>query len=335
MARGLIMRSLGRPSVVLATGTSLLFIGVCVITREDVQDRLRSLGASSQDFLVLFLGLVIVLPLVSVAHYLFAAVALRSASGRPLPWRRAIEAQLAGAATNRVVPNGLGGIGVNLRYLNRSGLSLSSATTAVAALAFAGVVTDLLYTLTVSAGGSAIGFGGATKELKLLAAHGVHAGHQAPWLTIGVAVLARGFAIRKVRDLSAIRGWLREAFSHGRAIVADPRHGVVLMVSSLATSVALSVGFGTVVCCFVGAQSRPTFGGLIALYLLVAAIGGATPLPAFVCVTEVTMVAALTASGVRFGAAVIATIVFRAVSFWGVVPAGIYTGKRLRAAQLL
>src|SRR5882757_5614317 len=43
----------------------------------------------------------------SVVHYLLAAVALRAASGQPLPLGETTLAQLAAAVVNRVTPSGL------------------------------------------------------------------------------------------------------------------------------------------------------------------------------------------------------------------------------------
>jgi uncharacterized membrane protein YbhN (UPF0104 family) len=59
----------------------------------------------------------------SAFTYLMAAVEIRDAAGRPLPLGRTTMAQLASSVANRLSPGGVGGMGVNVRYLERSGLA--------------------------------------------------------------------------------------------------------------------------------------------------------------------------------------------------------------------
>ncbi|KAB2362930.1 hypothetical protein F9B16_44005, partial [Actinomadura montaniterrae] len=68
----------------------------------------------------------------AVLHYVFAAIALRGASGRTLPLRETTLAQFTAAAANRVTPGGVGAAAVNTRYLVCRGLPLPRAAVAVA-----------------------------------------------------------------------------------------------------------------------------------------------------------------------------------------------------------
>lgn len=79
----------------------------------------------------------------------------------------------------------------------------------------------------------------------------------------------------------------------------------------------------------------PGFATLIVVYLVGAAIGGATPLPAVVGVTEMVLVGGLVLFGVPTVVAVVATLVFRGVAFWLPVPFGVLSARRLRTAHLL
>src|SRR3954452_847726 len=49
----------------------------------------------------------------TAATFLFATVALRAASGQPLPSRRTTEAQLPPSFANRLAPGSVGGLGIN------------------------------------------------------------------------------------------------------------------------------------------------------------------------------------------------------------------------------
>lgn len=126
---------------------------------------------------------IVALMLIGVVHYVSAAIALRGVSNRPLPLVQATSSQLAAATMNRLVPNGLGGATVNARYLVRSGLTPGAAASAMAALAFVGVITDALYVAGVTTVGPAVGIGGATHELRALSHAGAAAGPVPPMVT--------------------------------------------------------------------------------------------------------------------------------------------------------
>ena len=73
----------------------------------------------------------------------------------------------------------------------------------------------------------------------------------------------------------------------------------------------------------------------MAIYLVAAAMGTTTPLPAFFGVTEVALVGALVLGGYTSGSAIVAVVIFRAVSYWLPLPVGVWAARRLRRADLL
>src|SRR5207248_5494303 len=80
----------------------------------------------------------------TAATFLFAAVALTAASGRPLPFVETAEAQLASSFANRLAPGSVGGLGVNERFLTRAGgLNNARAGTALALNGVAGVIVHM------------------------------------------------------------------------------------------------------------------------------------------------------------------------------------------------
>lgn len=274
--------------------------------------------------------------LLAVAHYLCAALALRAVSGRPLPLPAVTGVQLAAAATNRVVPNGVGGVAVNLRYLLRVGLLPGAAVSALGALAVVGAGTDAVYAAAVTGAGPALGVGGAARELRNLAARGVGTGQAHPWVLVLAGGLALVLLARRGRSLirAAVTG-ARQAAGHLRTLVAAPRRIALAALASLVTTVTMSAAFVLAVDVWGRAASPLPAGALVALYLVVATAGGATPLPSFVGVAEVMFVAALVLAGYTSSSAVLAVSVFRGVSFWLPLPAGLWTARRLRRAQLL
>ena len=125
-------------------------------------------------------------------HYLSAAIALQAVSGRPAPLTSTFLAQLAAAATNRIVPSGVGAASVNLRFLLRNGMTAGAATSALVALGLVGGGTDLAYGTAITAAGPIVGLRGARTELHSLAAHGMKAGqqHYVVLLPAAIVVLA-------------------------------------------------------------------------------------------------------------------------------------------------
>src|SRR3954454_9079576 len=80
----------------------------------------------------------------TVLTFIFAAVALRAAACRPLPFAKTVLAQLASSFANRLAPGSVGGLGVNERFLTRAGgLSNAQASTALAVNGVAGLIVHM------------------------------------------------------------------------------------------------------------------------------------------------------------------------------------------------
>ena len=76
--------------------------------------------------------------------FVFAAVALRAASGRPLPFIKTVLAQLASSFANRLAPGSVGGLGVNERFLcHAGGLDNAEAGTVLALNGVAGLIVHM------------------------------------------------------------------------------------------------------------------------------------------------------------------------------------------------
>src|SRR5207248_5249783 len=79
----------------------------------------------------------------TAATFLFAAVALTAASGRPLPFVETAEAQLASSFANRLAPRSIGGLGVNESFPCHHGMHAAEAGAALALNGLAGVVVHM------------------------------------------------------------------------------------------------------------------------------------------------------------------------------------------------
>jgi uncharacterized membrane protein YbhN (UPF0104 family) len=301
------------------------------------QDRLRDLGASLGALPWPVAALVVALLTLTCLHFVFAALALRAASGQSMPLLATTCVQLSAAATNRVVPNGVGGAAVNARYLRRCGVNAGAAVGALGMLAALGALTDAGYAAAVTAVGPLVGIAGATREFRLLAGHGLRVGQQLSWVTlagvtaVGVVILVR----RRLPGRTAVARGLGEAIAHLRQLGRQPRRVLSAAAASVATTAVVSAGF--VLTADVLGHPRTTVpaGALVAIYLLAAAIGGAAPLPAFAVVTESALLAGLTFAGFTFSSALAVVLVFRVATYWAPLPLGVLAGRRLRTRGLL
>lgn len=270
-------------------------------------------------------------------HYLSAAIALRAVSGQRTPLGSTLLVQFAAAATNRIVPSGVGAASVNLRYLLRGGMTLGAATSSLAALGVVGGVTDLVYGAAVTAAGPMVGLDGATAELHGLAAHGLRAGQQHYGVLLLVAMVV--LAVFMVRNRGSLRTSLvascRQAGGHARRLVGHRRRVASASAASVLTTVMMSVGFVVAVNVWGHSATPLPAGALIAIYLFASAAGGTLPLPPILGTTEIALVSALVIGGYTSASAIEAVLIFRAISYWLPLPIGAWAARRLRRDQLL
>lgn len=280
-------------------------------------------------------GLLPLIVLLAVLHYLFAAISLRAATGHRLPLREMTMAQFSAAAANRLTPAGLGGAAVNIRYLTCRGLPASFALAVVAGVQLLGMLANVLVVALVLlighlAGGrtdglvAALGTGGfrflSSPRLLLIAA------------AIGALIFVAVLLIRRFRP---VRACATKAACASRAgavaaaieILRNPRRVLVVMVTSASTTVTLSIAFAVSVLAVPGAATPGRLGTLVCVYLLGAAAASAIPSP--VGSTEAALMVTLGAAHVSADHAVHAILLFQLITYWGPVPIGLATGKVL------
>jgi uncharacterized membrane protein YbhN (UPF0104 family) len=279
----------------------------------------------------------LLLILVTVVHFACAGAALRGVSGRQLPWRQTALVQLSAAASNRVVPTGIGGAIVNARYLLRSGLTAGAATSALGALAAVGAMTDAAYVLAVTTVAPAVGLRGASAELRSLLARGTATGQRHGWLVVGVVALGVTFGVAKLRRklVSSTSSAVRHGVTH--VVALGRRPGVIAgtAAASMATTAVLSAGFVAAVRIWAHSGTPLSAGALVALYWVATAAGNATPLPALFGVTEAALVGGLVVAGYTATSATVAVVTFRVVTYWLALPVGLWATRRLRRVSAL
>jgi uncharacterized membrane protein YbhN (UPF0104 family) len=246
----------------------------------------------------------------SVLTYLAAALIVQGFSPVPLPLERTVMAQLAASFAALVTPPAVGGVAVNVRFVQRSGATpgLAAASIGVAQAVAFGIHLVLL--------GIAGFLTGSQTGADLLPARRVLIA-----LAVALAMsalvlllpLARRLVVRRVRP------FLTEVVPHLLDVIQQPKR-VALGVSG-----NLLLNFGYVVALNGAIRA---FGGVVpfwsvaVVYLAGSAIGNAAPIPGGLGAVEAAMAAGLTAAGLAGDVAVSAVLLYRLATFWLPIPPG-------------
>jgi uncharacterized membrane protein YbhN (UPF0104 family) len=244
------------------------------------------------------------------------AVSYMGASRLPMPFWRTTAVQLASAFTSRLTPLGMGGIALNVVYMERQGGDRSEALASVALNQGAGVVVHAALFF-IAAG--FLGFGGLVGKAKLPT--------RWPILVAVVAVLAAaglflntGFGRRRV-VAPAFR-----VLRHLSGVVRHPLRATGLFLGSAGVTVFNGLALVASVAAFHG--QLPVW-SVMAVYIGGAAIASAAPTPGNLGAVEAALAAGLTGIGILPEQAVGAVLAFRLLTFWLPIIPGLLTLRYL------
>lgn len=258
--------------------------------------------------------------LASAATYPMAAMQLAGASRARLPAASTIAAQAAAAVPGVVAPGAIGGAGLNVRYLERSGLSRAEALAAVTLANTAAFAVHVAALVTI--GGIVTGIGVAAvpapPRWALLAA------------VIAVAALAGAvFWARLGRRLPGRRlaGEVRELAGGLLAALRRPRQAILL----LGGSAGVTAGYVLALWCSLHAFGAPLSPlRAAAAYLAGAAAGAVSPTPGGLGAVDAALTGGLIRLGVPGATAVLGVVAFRLVTYWLPVLPGAVALRSLR-----
>jgi undecaprenyl-diphosphatase len=257
------------------------------------------------------------------AVYLAAAMALRGAVDHPLGLKRTALVQLAGSFANKLTPKGLGGMGVNQRYLERSGVERPVAVAGIALNMAAGLVVHVTSLLVL---GALLGLG-SVKPVDL----------PLPWLNLVAIVVVMALFGSVV--LVLMPGTRRKAIT---AIVAAAK-GLLDVLRTPAQAAKLFIGvagvpFTNVLMLTAALHAfgvQPSLLKVGAVYLGGEALASASPTPGHLGAIEAVLVANLTTMGVQAGPAVAGVLIYRLLGFWLPIIPGVLALRYLRRQQVL
>ncbi|MCZ7533738.1 MAG: flippase-like domain-containing protein [Acidimicrobiia bacterium] len=263
--------------------------------------------------------------LAAFATYVGAALNIMGSVSERIQLAPSILAQFAGTFVNRITPVKIGGMATNVRYLQKSGIDLTSAA---AGVGLANVVTMavhmalLLFTV-ITLGRNADDF------IKLPSENTVLVGLVAVFTLSSLVLflpLSRKLFVAKVWP--AIK-------SSGRSLgrVATSPEKILMLFGGSFTIIIASIGALWL--------SLEAFGGGLSIagvaltFLGGQALGNLAPIPGGIGATEAAMIAAMTALGLDATTAVSATFLYRIATFWLPILPGVFALRRLESDGLL
>jgi undecaprenyl-diphosphatase len=242
----------------------------------------------------------------SALTYLASAASLIGGVPGRVPFWPTVLAQGASSFVNRVSPANVGGMALNARYLQKSGVNPAAGVAAVGLSALAGAVVHgillVVFFVWASRGlGHAFKLPPASKLLLILA--------------VVAALVGIVLATRRGRRFAATRllKVLRSTYASLRQVAASPAKLALLIGGSALVTLAYFGGLAASIQAFGGGIGIAEIG---AVYMAASAIAAASPTPGGLGAIEAALVAGLTGVGLGSGPAVSAVLTYRLATYW-------------------
>jgi uncharacterized membrane protein YbhN (UPF0104 family) len=242
----------------------------------------------------------------SALTYVASAVALAGCVAIRLRFWPALATQGASSFINRISPANVGGMALNVRFLQKSGVEPTAGATAVGVNAFVGAVVHLaliviFFTIAGRRLTNAFALPAGSKLLLILAAV--------------AAVIGLALATRPGRRLAArkLLPALQSSVANLGQIARRPLKLLMAFGGSALITLAYIAGLAASTRAFGANDSVAAIG---AVYLGAAAIATASGSPGGLGALEAALVAGLTGIGIKSGAAVPAVLSYRLATYW-------------------
>jgi uncharacterized membrane protein YbhN (UPF0104 family) len=300
-----------------------------------------SLVAADVEWLFLALGLTTALWVAG------AATQLGTVSIRP-PLAQLFAVQVAASVANHVVPGSIGGMAVNVRFLQRSGLSRAAAIAAVGLNSVATLITHLLLIVAVWALAPAVLPDDAVQSQLARAAKGlrpVASESGLSWVTVAIVVTVTVAAVVVVRGAGRTGGWRRvqglgaaladngvRELGGLRTVMRSPHRAVLLWIGSAASPLLHAI---ILVAVFKSLATGVPVLTLALVYLVASAVAALVPSPGGFGALDVALVAGLIAAGAPSATAVAVVLGYRLVTVWAPLVPGAFVFAILLHRRLL
>ena len=242
--------------------------------------------------------------------YVAAAFNLLGCVKERVPVGRTITAQVAAAFAGLVAPAAVGGLAVNTRYLQRAGIPVARAVTAVGVSQVIGFACYLVLLLLFSAfaGSHQKESGGLSAITPSATVTGVVIALAVIGLLIAAIPRLRAFVLSRVKPLVTDIG------PELLQVARSPRKLVQAFGGAVGLPMAASVCLWASVNAVSGSDVNLAAMGVA--YLVAKAVGSLVPTPGGIGGVEAVLTAGLTAAGVPSAVAATSVIVFRLLTWW-------------------
>ena len=241
----------------------------------------------------------------SLLTYVGSAIAMAASVSEPLPAAATLQVQLASSFVNRVTPANVGGMALNVRYLQKTGVPPTEAVTGIGLNVLAGGIVHLVLLVVFFAwagrGGTGFALPSSSKVLVVIAVL---------LAVLGIALATRrGRRVLRTKVLSAVK----QAFASLVAVARSPRRLAALIGGSLGVTLAYIAALACVCNAFDAGVGVAEIG---AVYLGSSLLAAAAPTPGGLGALEAALVAGVTAIGVASAVAVATVLSYRLVTYW-------------------
>ncbi len=246
----------------------------------------------------------------SALTYVAAAISLTGFVLERLRFARTVLAELAASFVTLVTPAAVGGAALNIRYLQRNGVSPAEATASVGAAQVMALVLHMALLVIFAA---------------ITGAAQIHSLRPPVWVyyvLAGLVVLVlAAMAVPRGRRLLRARlaPTLGQVLPRLLDLVQNPRK----LAEGLGGALGLTVAY--VLClaaCVRALGGSVPITSIAVVYLTGSALGSAAPTPGGLGAVEVALSAGLTAAGLDNATALSSVLLFRLLTFWLPVPVG-------------
>lgn len=270
-------------------------------------------------------SLLIPILLASAGTYLAATMSTLGSVPNRLPIGPTGAAQVASSFASKVAPAGLGGMALNLRYMQRQGVDTTVATSSIGLNAGAGVVCHVATAglFLVWAGRDAFG------RLELPSPRALVVGIAVVALITVIALLVPSTRKLVIEKLIPILG---KAIAGLQDVLTTPGKVALLLGGSVLITLSYVVAFNFSARAF---DIDLRFAAIGAVYLIGSAVATAAPTPGGLGAAEAALIGGLIAIGVDKQHAVPAVFLFRLATFWIPILPGYIAFAWLRRTERL
>jgi uncharacterized membrane protein YbhN (UPF0104 family)/tRNA A-37 threonylcarbamoyl transferase component Bud32 len=244
--------------------------------------------------------------LFSAMTYIAAAMALEGAVPQRVPAGPTVMASVGSSFASKLAPAGLGGMALNVRFLQKQGVDKTVAVSSVGLNTVAGLVGHVLLIVVFLVWAGREAFGGLSLP-------------DPKWFLIGIGIalgmVALGLLVRPLRQmmLDRLLPILHKALGGVRTVLRTPGKLALLIGGSML------VTFSYICTLYFSTQAFGgglAFAGLGAVYLVGSAVAQAAPTPGGLGAMEAALIGGMVAAGLDNTVAVPAVFLFRLATFW-------------------